>query len=258
LIFYKPKSEILTKKTNISSPKSYCQALSVRGLTRSLLVTRFLLIIFLCTSVELKAQPLPIEPLRQSTAPFNEPLDIAEDAAGNSVLVNRQGKVLKRNLVYADWLDQPAVSRPTWGEGLWALRDLSTGKVGFVDPKGQWVIAPKFVDAYEFQEGLAAVKLHQNGLIGFVNRKGHLVIPAKFGSKFRNPPRFHEGLAAVGLDNDWPRTNLDKPGRMGYIDHSGRWVVKPIYSNGDHFLNGRANVLLNGQNIEIKHPLKER
>jgi hypothetical protein len=116
--------------------------------------------------------------------------------------------------------------------------------VGFVDAHGRWVIRPRFADAYEFHEGLAAFRSSERGRTGFIDTRGRVVIAAKFGTHFRSPPVFSEKLAAVGLNDDWPRTNLDPPGKLGYIDHCGRWVIPAKYSSGQSFSRGVARVML--------------
>jgi len=162
--------------------------------------------------------------------------------------------LVRANVQPAIWLSLPTMTEATATEGLLAARDAESGKVGFLDAKGRWVIAPRFVDAFEFHEGLAAFRLRENGQIGFIDRKGGVVIAARFATNFRTPPRFSEGLAAVGLNEDWPRTNLDPPGRMGYINRSGRWVLQPRYESGSDFKNGVAQVVRGGREMSVKHP----
>ena len=137
---------------------------------------------------------------------------------------------------------------------LLALRVQASGKVGFVDAEGRWVIRPRFADAFEFHEGLAAFRLRENGPVGFIDTRGRVVITAKFGTHFRSPPVFAEGLAAVGLNDLWPRTNLDPPGKLGYIDRRGRWVIAPKYANGESFVDGRAKVMLGEREVVITRP----
>ena len=46
--------------------------------------------------------------------------------------------------------------------------------------------------------GVGAFRLRENGPVGFIDTRGRVVIAAKFGTRFRSPPVFAEGLAAVG------------------------------------------------------------
>ena len=56
-----------------------------------------------------------------------------------------------------------------FSEGL-APVQAQSGKWGFVNQRQQWVIAPRFDEAREFQDGKAATK--QNGKWGFINKQG--------------------------------------------------------------------------------------
>lgn len=87
-------------------------------------------------------------------------------------------------------------------------------KVGFIDLKGNEVIAPKYDYAQSFSEGLAVVEM--NGRAGFIDMKGNEVISLEYESAFR----FEEGLAMV-----------KKNGRYGFIDKYGKEVIPLIYEN---------------------------
>src|SRR5262249_36748900 len=87
-----------------------------------------------------------------------------------------------------------------------AARD---GKYGFIDRKGNFVIAPTFASAGYFSEGLAPVEVEgrllvssgeggqftgsERGKWGYIDRTGKLKIPPQFGSA----NAFSEGLALV-------------------------------------------------------------
>ncbi|MCZ2136464.1 MAG: WG repeat-containing protein [Burkholderiales bacterium] len=197
-----------------------------------------------------------IAPQFRSAGDFDHGLALVDRADGSSLLIDEHGNTVRDGVEAALWVSLPTMTEAKFNEDLLALRDQASGKVGFVDAQGHWIIRPRFVDAFEFHEGLAAVRLRKDGPVGFVDRRGRMVIAAKFGTRFRSPPRFSEGLAAVGLNDLWPRTNLDPPGKLGYIDRRGRWVIAPIYSNGEDFANGRARVWQGEREIEIKRPAR--
>lgn len=197
-----------------------------------------------------------IAPQFRSAGDFDHGLALVERADGASLLIDEHGNTLREGVEAALWVSLPTMTEAKFSEGLLALRDQASGKVGFVDTRGRWAIRPRFVDAFEFHEGLAAVRLRKDGPVGFIDRRGRIVIAAKFGTRFRSPPRFSEGLAAVGLNDLWPRTNLDPPGKLGYIDRRGRWVIAPIYSNGEDFANGRAKVWQGERDFEIVRPAR--
>lgn len=119
---------------------------------------------------------------------------------------------------------------------LWlVLRDIRSEKeaprrFGFLDTRGQEIIAPAFEEAQGFSEGLAAVKA--GGLWGYIDRAGTMVIPPYFGQA--RP--FAEGAAAVkvggALDGaDW-----------GFIGIDGHWLIEPRFHDAGRFSGGYARV----------------
>ena len=137
-----------------------------------------------------------ISPRFRSGSDFDQGLAIAETRSAESVLIDTRGEVLLEDVEAALWVSLPTLTEAKVSEGLLALRDRSSGKVGFVDARGKWVIRPRFADAFEFHEGLAAFRMRENGPVGFIDARGRVVIAAKFGTRFRSPPVFAEGLAA--------------------------------------------------------------
>ncbi len=197
-----------------------------------------------------------ISPTFKSVSDFSGGLAFVENMDGSAGLVDTQGIMVKPNVQQAIWASEPTLTEAKFAEGLLAVRDIESNKVGFVDAHGRWIIRPRFADAYEFHEGLAAFRLSERGKVGFIDKHGRVIIAAKFGTNFRSPPVFSEKLAAVGKNDDWPRTNLDPPGKLGYIDQRGRWVIPAKYSSGQSFAGGTARVTLGTQEIVIKNPLQ--
>jgi len=91
-----------------------------------------------------------------------------------------------------------------------------TGLKGFIDARGQVIIAPQFAQARPFREGLAAVQAADSQLYGYIDRSGGYVIPPQF----KTAMDFQEGLAAT-----------DK----GYVDRTGKLVIAGM---GDSFYQG--------------------
>jgi hypothetical protein len=113
-----------------------------------------------------------------------------------------------------------------------------SGKYGYIDKTGKFVIQPQFGAVREFSEGLAPVgfavdkdivkaKLAKaqidpsQGTVsfykwGYIDKTGQLVIPAKFDQA--HP--FHYGRACVCMGT-----------KIGYIDHAGKFVVPPQYED---------------------------
>jgi hypothetical protein len=198
-----------------------------------------------------------IAPKYKSAEAFTGTLAFIENQDGSVGLIDYRGRVVTPNVERAIWNSEPVLTLANMSEGLLAALDVESGKVGFVGLTGRWIIAPRFADAFEFREGMAAVRKRVNGKVGFIDKKGKLVIPYKFGTNFRKPPYFSEGLAAVGLNDNWPRTNLDPSGKLGYINKAGRWVISPIYSSGENFVNGKARVSIGEVESVITRNLKK-
>lgn len=96
------------------------------------------------------------------------------------------------------------------------------GKYGFLDKKGNEVITTRYDNADGFNEfGIARVSntnadTKYKTLYGYINKKGEEVIPLKYEML----TSFTNGLANA---KD-PDTN-----RFGFLDKTGKWVLKPIY-----------------------------
>ncbi len=117
---------------------------------------------------------------------------------------------------------------------------------GYLDEKGKFAIEPRFTLATPFSEGLAAVRDVYNRYgdkYGYINHTGKYVIRSQFEEAFG----FSEGLAQVGDSNHL----------MGFIDRSGKWVVKPqfrAFSRDSNFSEGLACVPTN--DVTIKFPFE--
>lgn len=85
-------------------------------------------------------------------------------------------------------------------------------KIGFVNNKGEWVIAPQFDKAKAFSNGLAPVLLNKKW--GYINEKGEVVIDYQF----KDAEVFSaDGLAPV------------KEKQWGFIDKTGTLVIPAEY-----------------------------
>ncbi len=58
------------------------------------------------------------------------------------------------------------------------IGSLQSGKYGYIDKQGHYVVNPQFDDAKQFSEGLAAVRIgdYRTGKWGFIDIQGHYVI----------------------------------------------------------------------------------
>lgn len=107
--------------------------------------------------------------------------------------------------------------------GLAAARDPETGKVGYIDKTGKFVIEPQFTLAYPFNEsGIAMVsngegsEFSSEPRVGYINTKGEIVIPMEY-SGIHLPPFDFESCGIVGL----PKYTALRSGTMYYFDKNG-------------------------------------
>ncbi|MBT2644687.1 WG repeat-containing protein [Bacillus sp. ISL-41] len=124
---------------------------------------------------------------------------------------------------------------------------------GAIDTTGNWVIPPIAGnlkdDLYtSFQEGISWLEFTD----GFrpINKQGKFIT----NKKYMNHEPFDEGLAAV----------CDFNGKWGFIDKTGKEVIKPKYNEVGEFINGIAMIritqsygLINKEGKEIVKPQYE-
>lgn len=150
-----------------------------------------------------------------------------------------------------------------WGfsEGLGGVK--INGKWGFVDRTGKLVIPAKFEGPSgwaergpKFKEGLAPVKL--KGKYGFIDKTGKLVVAAKWAKtgEFTEglapvdegaPPVEPKGEAGTGLVRGIHVLTAEMQGKWGYVDKTGKVVVKPAFQEVREFKKGRALVKAEGK-----------
>ncbi len=119
------------------------------------------------------------------------------------------------------------------------------GKWGYADKDGKVVIKPQFIRAHPFSEGLALVWTGGVALtdpivtsfvnMGYIDGTGHWVIHSR--SKYYFYDDFSEGLAPFRQQSS----------KWGYIDLSGKIVVRPEFDWAGGFSNGIAPVLLDSK-----------
>ena len=135
-------------------------------------------------------------------------------------------------------------------------------KYGYVDGKGNFVIAPAFEYATRFSDDYAVIR--ENGKFGYIDRSGKVIIKPvyyKVGG-------FSEGLFRVQKDENGPWFFLDEKGgrisekgfhfvgnyhngiavfaeknedgdaHFGYIDKSGKAIVEAVYGFAYDFSDG--------------------
>ena len=115
----------------------------------------------------------------------------------------------------------------------------SDGKWGYQDKTGTYVIPPQYDRAEDFFEGLAAVGLREK--FGYIDPTGRVVIPLQFA----HASSFSDGLALVyttwGINLLGEMEGVWLFARAGYIDHTGKFVIKPrLVENARDFSQGLA------------------
>ncbi|WP_167084977.1 WG repeat-containing protein [Massilia frigida] len=124
------------------------------------------------------------------------------------------------------------------------------GMYGYLNAKGEWVVAPTLEYAFPFSEGLS--HFCEDGSWGYRNLGGKAVIPAQF---MRVEP-FRQGLAAVQVGrNKWRYIDMSgqfafdasfghansfsvvglaaargTSSKYGYIDRTGAWAIAPRFA----------------------------
>ncbi|ERI91582.1 hypothetical protein HMPREF1982_03091 [Clostridiales bacterium oral taxon 876 str. F0540] len=154
------------------------------------------------------------------------------------------------------------------------VRTVKGTKWGFINNKGDFIIKPKYDNAYDFQDnGLAVVEV--NRLNGLINTKGNFVVEPKYD----DINQFSEGRAVV-FDNQGFRvidekgtvitkklynyigsykneralfSNTDDKGNTlyGFLDRQGNEVIKAKYELANDFKNGKTVVKIKDKQYEL-------
>lgn len=123
----------------------------------------------------------------------------------------------------------------------------STSHYGFINKRGDFVIAPTYDLVGSFSEGLAGVNMGgYNNLFGgsgaarwgFVDKTGKVIIELKFNSA----GDFSEGLAAARVGE-----------KYGYIDKSGAIVIAPKFESASEFQDGLAYATVGWTSYKFRH-----
>ena len=200
----------------------------------------------LVTSAVAEEPPRPEDPKEVLLYPVQE--------NGEAKYINREGKVVIPGPFH--WGSRP------FREGL-AVVSRHRGKIGYINEKGEMVIAPRFAHASDFSDGMARVSYDTKSW-GYIDRTGRMVIEPRLGPQLTFFP-FSEGLAVSRVDNSFGF--IDRTGKVvierkftcakdfseglavvlvgdkyGYIDRNGRMVIKSKYYDADSFSEGLAKV----------------
>ncbi len=107
------------------------------------------------------------------------------------------------------------------------------GKAGYINHDGQVVIPLKFDEVWPFTEGLAPVRVRDDW--GYIDTNGDFVIKPQFFE----PGLFAGGRAHVGIYWKGRKIIDSMVGEYAYIDRSGR-ILKRQMSRDPEFFSGRG------------------
>lgn len=150
--------------------------------------------------------------------------------------------------------DQGSLVIPPKFAGAWFFSDgLASVKLsersplwGFIDRKGDVVIQPQFGMPLLFSEGLVEGYGEKNNILniplGYMDKSGKYVVRLdEAGMKIVFLVEFSEGLARVSMRPKHSDGSVG-PGKYGYIDHNGKWVIPRSFVAADDFHEGLAAV----------------
>jgi hypothetical protein len=132
-------------------------------------------------------------------------------------------------------------------------------KVGYINQKGEIIIAPAFFNGNPFSDGLASVR--KNGHYGYINQTGHFVIQPEYdqASDFNNGfalayknekpfiidksgkpalPDVFTAIRFIDKNRAVVSTATNKEGLMDMT--SKKLIIDTLYSSLDHFKHGLA------------------
>lgn len=124
---------------------------------------------------------------------------------------------------------------PKFSEDMAAV--CSGGRWGYVNKNGKMVISPQFLSASPFNDSFAYVTTNEKEFDETIDKQGKVI--AEFHKQFIRA--FKDGLASA-YDKELKKS--------GYIDKSGNWAIKPIYTWASDFSDGLALVENNDNGIK--------
>ncbi len=147
---------------------------------------------------------------------------------------------------------------------LWPAVSRETGKWGYIDAKGTFVIPANYDAATGFSCGYALVESGDNQF--FIDTKGKMQNAPHFDEaesfyykyarvevddlygmlntrfKYAIQPTFYD-LGTMG-DNGLVAAQQTEDGLTGYVNSKGNWVIQPIYEDAESFRDGMAIIEL--------------
>lgn len=116
-------------------------------------------------------------------------------------------------------------------EGMYAITDHKTKKMGIMSETGKIIVAPKYDEVGDFHEGMCMVWILEKGY-GFINTSGSLVVPCKY-------QRVYDYGSIDGLSNKYTVV-YDFYGNAFYLDKKGNRVSEEKVAR-DSYDSQRSN-----------------
>jgi len=207
---------------------------------------------------------IAIKPQFDRAEKFSEGLAVVS-VAGQKGFINKQGKFVvnpkfwfagsfieglapvsigRSDPTFTGYIDHKGVLTPVpmenslvfdFSEGLAKAESKDNKKWGFLNKKGEFVIAPEYGVALNFSDGLASVQVGkfdlEHGKWGAIDKNGKMVIAPEFdyiGS-------FSDGLASVMF-------GIGFNGKWGFINKEGKLLINPEFDAAWDFSEGLAMV----------------
>ena len=113
--------------------------------------------------------------------------------------------------------------------GLKTNRDL---QYGYINTAGEWVIPPRFSDAYSFSEyGIAMVEENDSEMFGLIDTKGNYISKDRFCDVYNS--------------GKYPMVQKQEDGKAAFINSNGEYITDFIYEfETSGFSEGLASVIL--------------
>jgi hypothetical protein len=197
----------------------------------------------------------------EEVSSFSEGLAVVKKDGKNGFIDKHGNMVIQPQFVRACWVSD-------FKEGLSPVYVEQNDQGGYIDSTGNFIIPPAYDYAGPFSEGLALVKPAGNPAYGYIDHKGTWVIQPKYELSLP----FTEGVASVKIrrpDGSQVFNIIDKKGnkisgdldyafvgifreglagvethdlRWGFIDKTGKEIIKPVYAGLTLFRNGLCRV----------------
>lgn len=154
------------------------------------------------------------------------------------------------------------------------------GVWGYVDATQNWIIEPKYEDAWMFSKGMGVVQVSEDKC-GLINTKGEWIIEPNYQSILTFVDA--KGETYFNVEKDYINTLFNAQGEelfsslepmfssevifdeglymkegenglRGFIDNKGKWAILPTYLFGSNFSDGVASVSLGKETRLIIDP----